>query len=266
MKNLLVILLSSIVFISCNSKNDVEKTNKKIADEIAFQRELEKGVKYTSGRDSVSAYFSLPPGEGPFPALIVIHESWGLNDWIRTNADAFANKGFAALAVDLYRGKSTTKTNEASELMLGLKPDLVIKDLQAAYSYLQDHPKVDKNRMGVVGWNMGSGYALQAAMSLPKLKAAVMNYGNVIPEASKIRKVGCPLLGIFGETDRGIAVTDVQNFQKALDDAKKENKIIIYRNVGHAFMNPNNKEGYNQEITERAWREIYAFLEKYLMD
>ena len=80
-----------------------------------------------------------------------------------------------------------------------------------------------------------------------------------------VKKIHCPLLGIFGETDRGIPVMDVQNFEQALKDAKKEKKIIIYRNVGHAFMNPNNKEGYNAEITERAWREIFAFLEKYLM-
>jgi carboxymethylenebutenolidase len=265
MKNLFIVILSSIVFVSCNSKNDAEKTDKKIADEIAFQKELEKAVRYVSGRDSVSAYLSLPPGEGPFPGLIVIHERWGLNNWIRTNADAFANKGFAALAVDLYRGKSTTKTNEASDLMLSLKTDRVNRDLQAAYSFLRDHPKVDKNRIGVVGWNMGGGYALQAAMSLFKLKAAVMNYGNITLEASKIRKIDCPLLGIFGETDRGISVMDVQNFQKALDDAKKENRIIIYRNVGHAFMNQNNKEGYNNDITERAWREIFGFLEKHLM-
>jgi len=265
LKNLIILILFAFIFTSCNSKkDDAKQADNKAAEEIAFQRALEKAVKYTSGKDSVSAYFSLPRGNGPFPAIIVIHEWWGLNDWIRTNADAFANKGYAALAIDLYRGKSTKNSDEAHELMRGLPPDRVTKDLQAAYSFLQNNPKVDKNRIGVIGWCMGGGYALQAATILPKLKAAVMNYGSIFSDPANVKKVGCPLLGIFGETDRGIPVMDVQNFEQVLKDAKKENKIIIYRNVGHAFMNPNNKDGYNPDITERAWREIFAFLEKHL--
>lgn len=266
MKNLIIIILFAFIFVSCKYKTDeTDVAKKKTAEEIAFRKELEKTVKYVSGKDTVEAYFSLPNGAGPFPGLIVIHEWWGLNDWIRTNADAFANKGYAALAIDLYRGKSTNNSDEAHELMRGLPPDRVAKDLQAAYSFLQNNPKVDKNRIGVIGWCMGGGYALQAATILPKLKAAVMNYGSIFSDPANVKKVGCPLLGIFGETDRGIPVVDVQNFEQALKDAKKENKIIIYRNVGHAFMNPNNKDGYNSDITERAWREIFAFLEKHLM-
>ena len=266
MKNLFIILLSALIFFSCKSDtDDVKVTDDKAADEIALQKEMQKAVKYVSGRDSVSAYFNLPPGDGPFPALIVIHEWWGLNDWIRYNADAFANKGYAALAIDLYRGKSTKNSDEAHELMRGLPQDRVTKDLQAAYSFLQNNPKVDKNRIGVIGWCMGGGYALQAATILPKLKAAVMNYGSLLSDPANVSKVGCPLLGIFGETDRGIPVLDVQNFKAALKESRKESEIIIYRNVGHAFMNPNNKEGYNAEITERAWREIFAFLEKNLL-
>jgi len=266
MKNLFIILLSALIFVSCKTKIADEKViDNSAAEEIALQKELEKSVKYVSGKDSVRAYFSLPSGDGPFPALIVIHEWWGLTSWIETNAAAFTNKGYAALAIDLYRGKSAKNSNEAHELMRGLPPDRVTKDLQAAYSFLQSNPKVDKNRIGVIGWCMGGGYALQAATILPKLKAAVMNYGNLISEPQNIRKIRCPLLGIFGETDRGIPIMDVQNFEQSLNDLKKENKIIIYRNVGHAFMNPNNKEGYNYDITERAWRETFAFLEKYLM-
>lgn len=266
MKNLFLILLSGFILVSCNSnKDDAKQTDNKAAEEIALQKELEKAVKYICGKDSVSAYFTLPPGDGPFPALIVIHEWWGLNDWIRYNADAFANKGYAALAIDLYRGKSTKNSDEAHELMRGLPSDRVTKDLQAAYSFLQNNTKVDRNRIGVIGWCMGGGYALQATTILPKLKATVMNYGSLFSDPANVKKVGCPLLGIFGETDRRIPIIDVQNFEQALKDAKKENKIIIYRNVGHAFMNPNNKDGYNPEITERAWRETFTFLEKHLL-
>ena len=266
MKTLLIMILSVFIFASCNSKKDESsEAGNETAEEFALQKEPTKAVKYVSGKDSVVAYLSLPPGDGPFPALIIIHGWQGLNNWVRTNADAFANKGYAALAIDLYRGKSTKNLDVAQELMRGLKPDFVNRELQAAYVFLQNNPKVDKNRIGAIGWDMGGGYALQAATILPKLKAAVMNYGNIFSESASVRKIGCPLLGIFGETDREIPIADVQNFEQALKDAKKENRIIIYRNVGHAFMNPNNKDGYNHEITERAWREIFAFLDKYLM-
>lgn len=265
MKYLFTLILSAFILISCNSKKDEVKVIDNTADELALQKAIEKAVKYLSGKDSVEAYLSLPQTEGPFPAIIIIHEWWGLTDWIRTNADAFANKGYAALAIDLYRGKSTKNSDEAHELMRGLPPDRVSRDLQAAYAFIQNNPKVDKKRIAVIGWCMGGGYALQAATILPKLKAAVMNYGNIFSDAANVRKIGCPLLGIFGETDRGIPMMDVQNFEQALKDAKKDSRIIIYRNVGHAFMNPNNKDGYNHDITERAWRETFAFLDKHLM-
>lgn len=265
MKKIFIMLLASFIFFSCKSGNDDHKlSNNKSIDEAAFQKELEKAVKYPSGKETVQAYFTVPAGNGPFPALIVIHEQWGLDDWIRTNADAFANKGYAALAIDLYRGKSTKKLDEAQLLMQGLSTDRVLKDLQAAYFYLQNNPKVDKKRIGVVGWGMGGGYALQASVVLPKLKAAVMNYGGLFQDIVNVKKIACPLLGIFGETDRSIPVMDVQNFDESLKEAKKVKKIIIYRNVAHAFMNPNNKEVYNAEITERAWREIFKFLAQYL--
>lgn len=266
MKILFIIILSVFILSSCSSKKDEGiPIDNKAAEELALQKELEKAVRYLSGKDTVGAYFSLPTGKEPFPALIVIHEWWGLNDWIRKNADEFSKRGYAALAIDLYRGKSTIKSDEAHELMRGVPQDRVAKDLQAAYSFLQNNPKVDKDKIAIIGWGIGGGYALQSATFLPKLRAAVMNYGSVFSDPLNVKKVGCPLLGIFGETDRGISVMDVQNFEQALKDAKKENKIIIYRNVGHAFMNPNNKDGYNAEITERAWREIFSFLEKHLV-
>ncbi len=266
MKFLFIIILSIFIFVTCNTKEEQNKMVKKnTAEDFAFQKELQKAVKYLSGKDSVEAYFSLPEGKGPFPTLIIIHEQWGLNDWIRTNANIFVSKGYAALAIDLYHGKSTKNYDEAQLLVHGLSPDRVVKDLQAAYSFLQNNHRVDKNRISVIGWGIGGGYALQTATFLPKLKAAVVNYGSLISDPAIIKKIGCPLLGIFGETDRSIPVMEVQNFQQALKDANKENKIIIYRNTGHAFMNPNNKDEYNAEITERAWREIFSFLEKHAM-
>lgn len=265
MKRIITIIISGLTFFTCTS----EDNTKKISDadptkENVLQARLERTVKYLSGKDTVLAYFSLPQGEETFPSVILIHDWRGLNDWIKDNADIFAKRGYAALAINLYRGKSTVNLNEAQQLTNLLSKDRIIQDIQAALSFLSNQSKVDKNKIGLVGWGMGGEYALFAATKITTLKAAVINFGSIITDQAEIKKISCPILGIFGETDRGIPVLDVQNFEQALKDAKKQNKIIIYRNVGHSFMDPNNKKSYNSEITERAWREIFAFLEKHL--
>jgi len=88
-----------------------------------------KTVQYISGSDTVSGYLVAPEGKGPFPALIIIHEWWGLNDWVKQNANRFAENGYIALAVDLYRGRSAASPDEAHELMRGLPEDRAVSDL-----------------------------------------------------------------------------------------------------------------------------------------
>lgn len=254
-----------IIFYGCQENNDEiksgTKNNSTSNSEIS---NIEKSqVNFLSGKDTISAYFALPKGKGPFPALIVIHEWWGLSDWIRKNADEFADSGFAALAVDLYKGRSTSDPAEAHELARGLPADRAIRDIKSAFTYLQSLPQVEKNKIGSIGWCMGGGFSLQAALNIPNLNACVVNYGSLVTD-DEIKKINCPILGIFGEKDRGISPNDVKKFEESLKDAGKNEKIIIYRNVGHAFMNPGNKEGYSFETSHLAWDEIYTFLNKNL--
>lgn len=224
------------------------------------ETKIAETVTYISGSDSVKGYFALPEGEGKFPAVIVIHEWWGLTEWIKEQADKLAENGYAALAVDLYRGKVTDDPGEAHELMRGVPEDRVVRDLKAAFSYLKDHQMVDDGRIGSIGWCMGGGYSLQAAINIPEISACVIAYGRLVTDQSVIEKIECPVLGIFGEADRGISVADVKAFEHALNEAEIENKIIIYPETGHAFMNPGNEKGYNEKAAAEAWNEIYNFL------
>jgi len=253
-----------VVLLGCgNRKNDVENENQTKQKQEGTNIKTST-VTYMSGSDSVKGYLAMPEGDGPFPALIVIHEWWGFDDWIKSNTNAFAEDGFAALAVDLYRGKLAKDPGEAHELMRGLPEDRAMRDMKAAYNYIQTLPKVDKQNIGSIGWCMGGGYSLQAALNLPELSACVICYGRLVTDEESIKNINPPILGIFGEQDRGITPDDVKNFQQALNKAGKENKIIIYPGVGHAFMNQNNKQGYDSTTTEKAWEEIYNFLDKYL--
>src|ERR1700733_1686063 len=121
--------------------------------ELGFSAEG-KAVSYKSGDETVSGMIYAPAGHGPFPALIVIHEWWGLNDWVKQQAEKLAAQGYVALAVDLYRGKVADNPDLAHELMRGVSPDRATRDLQAAYDLLASQPNVKKDRIGSIGWCM----------------------------------------------------------------------------------------------------------------
>lgn len=216
-------------------------------------------VEYLSGEDTVQAYLATPRGEGPFPALIVIHEWWGLNDWIKENAETFTRRGYVALAVDLYRGRVAASSDEAHELMRGLPEDRAAKDLRSAFAYLSSRGDVE--RVGSIGWCMGGGYSLTAALTIPELAAAVICYGRLVSEVEEIKKISCPVLGIFGEADRGIPAASVKAFERQAQKLDKQVRTTIYPKVGHAFMNPNNKAGYDSAAASEAWQRIFAFLD-----
>jgi carboxymethylenebutenolidase len=221
-------------------------------------------VQYQSGDETVTGYMAFPEGKGPFPAIILIHEWWGLNDWIKENAKKFADEGYIALAIDLYRGQVATDQDAAHELMRGLPEDRATRDLQAAVAYLVSRNDVKHDKIGSIGWCMGGGYSLQAALSVPELAAGVINYGRLVTDAEMIDKINCPLLGIFGAKDRGIPVKDVEAFKNACHKADKDVTIQIYANSGHAFINENNAKTYNAKDAKSAWEKTFAFFEKKL--
>jgi carboxymethylenebutenolidase len=210
-------------------------------------------------------YLSLPEASaGKRPAVLVIQEWWGMNEWIKHNSDRFAAKGYVTLAVDLYRGKATSDPGEAHELMRGLPEDRALADLEAGFTFLASRPDVDPTKIGAVGWCMGGGYALALAAAEPRLAATVINYGRLITDPAKIGGIKAALLGNFGGTDRGILPADVRDFQAALTAAHKDVDIKIYDAEGHAFMNPNNTKGYGAAASSDAWARIDAFFAKKL--
>jgi carboxymethylenebutenolidase len=223
-----------------------------------------KPVSYKSGDETVSGILYTPQGKGPFPALVVIHEWWGLNDWVKDEASKLADQGYAALAIDLYRGKVATTPDEAHQIMRGVPEDRANRDLLAATAYLASQKNIDPARIGSIGWCMGGGYSLDLAISDPKLKAAVINYGHLATDDATLKKIDAPILGIFGGQDKGITPADVNKFESQMKALGKTVDIHIFTDAGHAFENPGNKTGYRAEDTAEAWKLTTAFLEKYL--
>src|SRR5436190_21142571 len=95
---------------------------------------------YKSGKDDVVSFLVRPEGAGPHPAVVVIHEWWGVDDWVKDQARALAKEGYVTLAVDLYRGKSTNSQEEAHQLMMGLPEERAAQDLKAGIDFLAGHP------------------------------------------------------------------------------------------------------------------------------
>jgi carboxymethylenebutenolidase len=223
-----------------------------------------RNVSYKSGEETVNAVMYTPPGKGPFPALVVIHEWWGLNDWVKEQASELADQGYVTLAIDLYRGKVATTPDEAHEIMRGVPEDRAKRDLLAASNYLRAQKNVDPKRVGSIGWCMGGGYSLDLALNDHKLKAAVINYGHLATDEAALKKINAAILGIFGGQDRGIPPADVNKFEAQLKGLGKTAEIHIFPDAGHGFENPNNKQGYRAEDAAQAWKLTLDFLAKNL--
>jgi carboxymethylenebutenolidase len=219
-----------------------------------------KEVSYKSGDETVKALLYTPAGKGPSPAIVVIHEWWGLNDWVKEQASKLADEGYAALAIDLYRGKVADNPGTAHELMRGVPEDRALRDLHAAVEYLKSLPNVKKDRIGSIGWCMGGGYSLDVALQEPTLAATVINYGHLATDQAALGKINAAILGNFGGKDQGIPPEDVKKFEEALKQAGKKVDIKIYPDAGHAFENPNNKGGYRADDAADAWKRTVNFL------
>lgn len=219
-----------------------------------------KTVSYKSGDDTVQGVLYAPSGKGPFPALVVIHEWWGLNDWVKDQASKLADQGYVALALDLYRGNVATTPEMAHELVRGLPEDRAKRDLHAAVEFLKAQPNVKKDRIGSIGWCMGGGYALDVALQEPDLAATVINYGHLATESDTMKRINAPILGLFGGQDRGITPDDVHKFEQAMKQLGKKIDVKIYDDAGHAFENPGNKTGYRADDTADAWKRTVDFL------
>src|SRR6266852_6986842 len=161
-----------------------------------------KDVSYKSGDETVKGILYTPDGKGPFPGIVVIHEFWGLNDWVKEQASKLAGEGYAALAIDLYRGKVATTPDMAHEIMRGVPEDRAKRDLHAAFEFLQAQPNVKKDRIGSIGWCMGGGYSLDVALQEPTLAADVINYGHLSTDHEALKKINDPIMGLFGAQDR----------------------------------------------------------------
>lgn len=200
----------------------------------------------------------------PLPAVIVIHEWWGLNDNVRAMADRLAGEGYIVLAVDLFNGAVASSPQEARMQMLKVveNTSAANDNLRQAYEFVSS--SAGAPRIGSLGWCFGGGWSLNAAMLFPEeLDAAVIYYGQVTDDEERLRPISAPLLGLFGSEDKGIPVATVRRFEGALERLRKNYTIHVYEGADHAFANPTGN-AYNAEAAEDAWQKTLEFLDLHL--
>jgi len=213
--------------------------------------------------DGARAYLSLPAHpKGRLPAVILVHEWWGLNANIEHWADRLAADGYAALAVDLYGGKVATTPDEAMALMKKVDARRSIAILRAARRYLVRSPKIRARRIGILGWCFGGGWSLRGGLALPRMSAVVMYYGHPILDPKRLSHLHAPLLGIFGNLDPSIPPKTVDAFDAALTRAKVKHTFLRY-DATHAFANPSGAR-YDEKAASDAWKHVRAFLARHL--
>ena len=196
------------------------------------------------------------------PAIVVVHEWWGLNDNIRAATERLAGEGYVALAVDLYGGKVATTPDSATALMRAASGNVDGNraNLAAAIDYLRAQ---GAKKVGTIGWCFGGGWSLQAGLvGGSKVQAVVMYYGQPITDPAKLQALQAPLLGLFGSQDTGISADSVKTMAAALDKLGKTETVEFF-DAGHGFANPSGRN-YNATAAEAAWKRTTEFFAHYL--
>jgi len=215
---------------------------------------------------TISGFLARPQDSKPHPAIVIIHEWWGLNDHMKDLAQRFAKGGYVALAPDLYSrlGHKVTKDpNEAAKLMESLQSQHALKDLNAATRYLKTQPFVDPLKIGAVGFCMGGTFTLMVASHNSDVKAAVPFYGQ-IPPTDSLKYLLCPVLYIYGGQDGWIKLQDVERLKQGLRQYGRPGEIKIYPDCPHAFFNDTRPDVYRPNEAKDAWQRTLQFLATHL--
>ena len=203
---------------------------------------------------------------GELPAVIVIHEWWGLNDNVRRAAERIAGEGYVTLAVDLHRGK-TAETPKDAMLMgrvLSENKDVALANLKDAIAYLKTADGV--SGIGVIGWCQGGRWSMLTALTYPAdIDATVVYYGRVTDDKAELEVLDMPVLGIFAGDDFIAPPKMVYRFAASMADLKKDLEFYMYRDASHAFSNPSGQD-YNPEAAADAWKHTTAFLARNLQN
>jgi len=219
-------------------------------------------LHYVEGDTRTTGYLAVPAGEGPFPALVIVHEWNGLVDRVRQVADAFAAEGYVTLAVDLYQGRTGSSSEENMALVREVQADQpkMIANMNAAVDYLKARPEVT-GRVGAMGWCFGGGVALSFGLDGENHDATAIFYGQLIDDPVRLAKLSHEVYGTFAALDQSIPPSAVERFEAALREAGIPNDLHVYDDVQHGFwLHVDQDPATRTAPALDAWRRLKAYL------
>ncbi len=228
-------------------------------------------VEYGNGGDKLLGYLSLPQGEGPHPAVIVVHEWWGLNDYIRSRADRLAELGYVALAADMYgSGATADNPDDATALMTNAFPHAGDR-FQAAVDLLNGHSEVATGQIAAIGYCFGGAVCLAMARAGMPLAGVASFHGALETDSpAEPGAVKASVRVYHGNDDAMVSTESAAAIQAEMTAAGADFEFVGYDGAGHGFTSPeadvNNAKfglpvGYNQAADEDSWQRLQGFLQ-----
>ena len=225
-----------------------------------------QALHYLPGDTATTGYLALPDGDGPHPAVILVHEWDGLKDRVRQVADALAAEGYVALAADLFQGRTGSNPDENRALTREARAnmDQVVTNLNVSAAYLRD--RVDTSgKVGVMGWCFGGGIALSYGLDGDTHEGTAMFYVQLVQDPEILQRITHEVYGTFAAEDAGIPPQDVELFVEALRTANIENDVHIYDEVNHGFwLFVDQEPDTRTEPALNAWQRLKSYLSRTL--
>src|ERR1041385_8406364 len=224
-------------------------------------------VEYKSGDRTIKAFVVYPERKDKAPVVLVIHEIFGLTDWVRGVCDQLAENGVIAIAPDLLSGQTYADIDGARKAISALPKEQVKADLNATADYALTKIPSANGTLAVCGFCWGGGWAFGYAGVNPKLKAAYSFYGVAVDNAEDAAKIACPVYGFYAENDERVNAT-IPKAEELMKAAGKKYDPVIYKGAGHGFMRsgePNNPEKRDGDANARdeawaRWKKLLAEL------
>ncbi len=229
---------------------------------VVDQRDVDsESLPYAEVADElVYGYFAFPSDMlEPLPAVVIVHDWWGLNEHVRSEANRIAAAGYIVLAVDLYGGEVVTTPEAARAKMIDVleNPELVESNLRQALEFVD---VAGAPQVATLGWGLGGGWALDASRLFPgRVAAAVIYYGQVSDNEARLADIDAAVLGFFGERDRGIKIDSVRQFEAAMHRLRKDVTLHVFDDTGHGFVDPA-RGTYRADIAAATWQQTIDFL------
>ena len=278
--SLSLLLFLSFAFFACNNSSssdqkqsdNLKDSTKMATDSVKLKDE---NVIYSANGTTMNGYLAFDANkQGKRPAVLIVHEWWGLTDYPKMRAKQLAQLGYVAFAVDMYgNGKTAANPQEAQSLATPFykDPNLAKTRLDAALQKLKSYPEVDTANIAAIGYCYGGYVVLNAAKLGEPLKGVVSFHGDLSGVAPDKNLLKAKVLVCHGADDKFVTKEAVDKFKHQMDSVKADYTFKSYPNATHAFTNPQSTENgkkfnmpiaYNAEADKNSWNEMLTFFNK----